>query len=122
MFPRLLLVLSFGAALATPATALTPPPDDEFARLIAQLDAADFRVRDRATRRLLELGLDTLPRLRKAAEESPSAEVRARLADVIAGITRPGWRSDLAAVRAEALRTGKPILVVSTVGPPTGFG
>ncbi|HVK17612.1 MAG TPA: hypothetical protein VM533_11745 [Fimbriiglobus sp.] len=122
MFPRLLLVLSAGAALAAPAPALAQPPGDEIGRLVAQLDADDFRVRDRAARRLREVGLDTLPRLRRAAEESQSVEVRTRLADLIAGITRPGWRSDLAAVRAEALRTGKPILVVSTVGLPTGFG
>lgn len=122
MFPRLLLVVSAGAAFAVPAPALTPPPDDAIARLVAQLDAADFRARERATRRLLELGWDALPRLRQAAEESPSAEVRTRLADVITGITRVGWRSDLAAVRSEARRTGKPILVVSTLGPPTGFG
>jgi hypothetical protein len=122
VFPRLLLVLSTGAALAAPAFAFTPPTDDEISRLVAQLDAADFRTRDRATHRLRELGLDALPRLRKAAEESPSPEVRSRLADVIAGLTRVGWRSDLAAVRAEALRTGRPILVVATVGPPTGFG
>lgn len=122
MFPRLLLVLSAGVALAVPAPAITPPSDDEIARLVAQLDAADFRVRDRATHRLRELGLDAVPRLRREAEASPSAEVRSRLADVISGITRVGWRSDLAAVRSEALRTGKPILVVSTLGPPTGFG
>jgi hypothetical protein len=122
VFPRLLLVLSTGAALVVPAPALTPPPDDEIARLVAQLDADDFRVRDRAARRLREVGLDAVPRLRKAAEGCPSAEVRTRLTDVIAGITRLGWRSDLAAVRSEALRTGKPILVVSTIGPPTGFG
>jgi hypothetical protein len=122
VFPRLILVLSTGAALAAPAFAYTPPTGDEITRLVAQLDADDFRVRDRATHRLRELGLDALPRLRKAAEESASAEARSRLADVIAGITRLGWRSDLAAVRAEALRTGKPILVVATVGPPTGYG
>jgi hypothetical protein len=122
VFPRLLLVLSTGAVLAAPAPALAPPPDDEITRLVAQLDADDYRVRDRATHRLRDLGQDALPRLRRAAEDSPSAEVRLRLADVIAGITRLGWRSDLAAVRAEARRTGKPILVVSMVGPPTGFG
>ena len=122
MFPRLLVVLSFGAVLVAPAPALTPPPDDEITRLVAQLDADDFRTRDRAARRLREVGLDAVPRLRTAAEESQSAEVRTRLADLIAGITRMGWRSDLAAVRSEALRTGKPILVVSTVGSPTGFG
>jgi hypothetical protein len=118
----MLLVLSTGAAIAAPAPALTPPPDDEVARLVAQLDADNYRARDRATHRLREMGLDAVPMLRKAAEESPSAEVRTRLADVIAGITRLGWRSDLAAVRAEARRTGKPILVVSTDGPPAGYG
>ena len=122
MFPRLLLVLSTGAALAAPAPALTPPTDDEITRLVAQLDDNDFRVRERAARRLRESGLDAVPRLRKEAAESPSAEVRTRLAAVIKGLTRPGWRSDLAAVRSEALRTGKPILVVSTIGPPSGFG
>jgi hypothetical protein len=111
-----------GAALTAPAPAFTPPTDDEISRLVVQLDAADFRVRDRAARRLRDAGFDALPRLRKTADGSPSAEVRMRLAEVIAEITRVGWRSDLAAVRAEARRTGKPILVVATVGPPTGFG
>ncbi len=121
MFPPLLAVLSAGACLA--AAPASPPLDDqELARLVAQLDANDFRVRDRATRRLREAGLDAVPRLRQAAEQSPSAEVRARLAEVIAAITRLPWRGDAATARAEALRTGKPILFVSTLGPPAGFG
>jgi hypothetical protein len=120
VFPRLLLVLSYGAApVAAPAA---PPSDAEFAHLVAKLDDADFRARDAAARRLREAGLDAVPRLRKAADESPSAEARARLADVIAGITRLAWRGDAAEARAEAKRTGKPILFVSTLGGPAGFG
>jgi len=115
VFPCLLALLSAGDAPA-------PPSDDQLARLVAQLDADDFRVRDRATRRLREAGLDAVPRLRQAAEQSPSAEVRARLAEVIAAITRLPWRGDVAGARAEAKRTGKPILLVSTVGTPTGYG
>jgi hypothetical protein len=120
VFPRLLLVLS-GALLAAPAPA-SPPSDDEIVHLVAQLDADDFRARDRAARRLREADLDAVPRLRRAAAEAPSPEVRTRLDDVIAGITRLGWRTDLAAARAEAKRTGKPMLLVSTVGVPAGYG
>jgi hypothetical protein len=49
------------------------------ARLLAELDAEEFEVRQRAGRELAKLGPDVEPALRKALEGSPSLELRKRL-------------------------------------------
>src|SRR5262245_43925427 len=110
----LLLSLSL-PVLPVDTFAVIRPTGDEISRLVAQLDDRDFRVRDRATRRLRMAGLEAVGRLRQEAEVQPSPEVRARLAEAIAGIVRVPWRGDLTEARAEARRTGRPILAFSTV-------
>lgn len=49
------------------------------ARLIADLDAAQFAVREKATRDLEQLGALARPALRQALAGRPSAEVRQRV-------------------------------------------
>jgi hypothetical protein len=57
-----------------------PGVDEQgLARLIADLDADEFAVRDRATRALEGLGSRAEPALRQALEGRPSAEVRTRV-------------------------------------------
>jgi hypothetical protein len=58
--------------------AATPDPK-HLARLIADLDADAFAVREEATRALEDLGPPARPALRRALEARPSAEVRQRI-------------------------------------------
>jgi hypothetical protein len=67
---------------------LKPVPgvdEKEIARLIAELDADDFGVREKATRELSKLGAAAEPALRKVLDGSPSAEVRQRALHVLEG-------------------------------------
>ncbi len=77
------------AVVSAVCSQLAPDPDieAEFAKFIERLDAADYREREAATEELAEVGAQFLPQIRAAIEETPSAEVRERLATVIAGLT-----------------------------------
>jgi WD40 repeat protein len=65
-----------------PATAL---PTDELKRLVQDLDSADFRHREEASRRLTKFGEDAEPTLRRALARKPSAEARRRIERILAG-------------------------------------
>jgi RNA polymerase sigma factor (sigma-70 family) len=54
------------------------------ARLVADLDDPEFRVRDRGTRQLRDLGELAAPALRRALADQPSAEVRRRVETLLA--------------------------------------
>jgi HEAT repeat protein len=54
------------------------------ATLLADLDSEQFTVRDKAARELERLGESALPALKKAQEESTSAEVRRRVEQLLA--------------------------------------
>jgi hypothetical protein len=75
----------------------------QVARWIAELDAEDFAVRQRAAAALSELGEIAAPALHRALEVRPSAEVRRRLGELLQELSRPSPRQ-LQQVRAlEAL-------------------
>lgn len=76
-----------------------PGIEDEWVRLIKEMDDDRFEVREKATARLKEIGLPILPRLEKLAGTVESPEVRMRLRDVVA---------QLAAKAAEAKAPKKP--------------
>jgi RNA polymerase sigma factor (sigma-70 family) len=69
-------------------------PADELQRLVQDLDSADFRRREEASRRLSQFGEDAEPTLRQALANKPSAEVRRRLQRLLNG-PRPVPSSDL---------------------------
>jgi hypothetical protein len=73
-------------------------------RLLADLDSAEFAVREAASQELEGLGTTVRPALRQALEARPSPEVRRRLERLLA---RPVWRptsaSDRRALRAVAV-------------------
>jgi len=54
--------------------------------LVAQLEAASYRIRERATRDLSELGPAALPVLRQALADTVSAEARTRLRQILDGL------------------------------------
>ena len=60
-----------------------PTPEDELPDLLVQMDDPSFQVRQQATKRLVEIGLPMLERLRKEVETAKSPEVRMRLRQVI---------------------------------------
>src|SRR5262249_25544777 len=55
----------------------------QLAALLADLDSADFAVREKATAQLEQLGEGAEPELRRALEGNPSLEVRRRVASVL---------------------------------------
>jgi hypothetical protein len=91
-FALLVLVLLFVPVVAA-------DPEAEIARLVKQLGDDDFDQREAATKRLAEIGEPALDTLRKAAASSNDAEIRARVARLIAAITA---RLELAQARVDA--------------------
>src|SRR2546422_822112 len=62
----------------------TPSEDDrkQVAELIRQLGNEDFRIRDKASKALADMGKPVLPHLRKEAD-NPDLETRARLREIL---------------------------------------
>jgi WD40 repeat protein len=93
--------------------AVPPPTGVDLRKLIADLDADDFRTREAASRRLAELGASAEPAVRDAfAREEMSVELRTRLRVLIRnlddkrGSLSPEERSHLRAIQVlEQVRT-----------------
>src|SRR5581483_2536801 len=82
---------------------------DRLRRLVAELDADDFEVRERATRALEEAGEQAEPDLRKALEGKPSAELRQRVGHLL-GRLKPETESP------ERLRQERAMEVLEDLG------
>jgi WD40 repeat protein len=67
-----------------------PPDERRVKQLIADLDAEQFEVRDRAMRELTNLGVQAQPLLQKALERPPSAEAQRRLETLLAKLPPAG--------------------------------
>jgi WD40 repeat protein len=82
----------------------------QFAEWIAKLDDDSFKVREQATRELALTGADAADALRLALQNSPSAEAKRRIEDLLARLKRGGDSQRLRFLRAvEALeRIGTP--------------
>jgi hypothetical protein len=80
-----------------PAVGTAP---DRLARLVADLDSAEFAVRQRATRELEELGEQARPALEKALAGEVSLEVRQRIERVLQKMTGKAGGSQLRELRA----------------------
>ncbi len=79
--------------------------------LIGQLDHAQFKVRDRATRELLRLGDRIVPELDRALAAGPSAESQSRLEELRAKLTAGG-------LAGAALRAFRAVEVLEHLGTP----
>ncbi len=75
-------------------------PADQIARLVRDLDADDFDVREQASARLRALGQAAAPALQKALDGTPSAEVRQRTRSLLAALDKKGSSPELRASRA----------------------
>jgi RNA polymerase sigma factor (sigma-70 family) len=93
------------------AEAPDPERDRRIARLIADLDANDFKVRERATVELEELGRAAEAAVEKALEDPPSVEVRRRLERILAPLQEP-WPP------GDTLRALRAVEVLERVGTP----
>jgi HEAT repeat protein len=98
-----------------------PTEADDLAPLVARLGDRDFATRERATTALQAKGWAAVPALEKALETATVPEVAARLERVIASITRLNWFVKAEEAIAAAGKTGRPILMFSTIGDPDGF-
>lgn len=79
-------------------------------RLIADLDHDEFVVRERATRELGRLGVQTQPALRKALAETASEEVRTRLKALVKALE--SW----VVIDPETLRAVRAVWVLERIG------
>ena len=89
--------------------------------LVEALGSDDYAQRAGAQQALIKLGYAHVAALRGALAETKDLEVRTRLRRIIRTITTPNWLTDLDQARRQARRTGKPILVFSTIGAPDGY-
>lgn len=96
------------------------PPDD-LAPLVAQLGDRDFQTREKAHKALAAKGWPAVPRLQTALDEATEPEVADRLQRILAGITKLNWLVKPDDAVTAARKSGKPILVFSTIGDPDGF-
>jgi hypothetical protein len=68
---------------------LKKPDPRQVARLLADLDSEEFRVRSQATKELEKLGEAVEPALRQALKDKPSVEVRRRIQQLLEDIDPP---------------------------------
>jgi hypothetical protein len=94
---------------------------DDIAPLVAQLGDHDYRTREKATRDLTAKGWDAVPAIEAALDKATEPEVAERLEKVLAAITKLEWFAKPDDATAAAAKTGRPILMFSTIGDPDGF-
>jgi WD40 repeat protein len=75
--------------LAEHVKPVTPPDPQVVTKLIADLDAEEFDVRESARKKLEGLGELALARMRQALKDSPSAEQRRALGELVKGAAAP---------------------------------
>jgi HEAT repeat protein len=107
-----LLVILIGllSSVVAGAPAPAPPTKEEIKELVRQLGDDDFEVRERASRRLLEIGEPALGALSEAADRAEDSEVRRRARRAVDAITHSlpyllgKLKDSRAPVRAQAAR------------------
>jgi hypothetical protein len=95
--------------LLRPPPAKDPELPQRLARLIADLDADRYEVREQATLALIKLGKAAEPAVRQALESPASLEARRRLERVLAPLEERGLSGD-------ALQTLRTVAVLEYIG------
>ncbi len=90
-------------------------------RLIRQLDDPRFPARRQADLDLRALGIEAVPSLRKELEKRPPLEVRRRIEGILEELAVIRWNDTLDDGLRAAAASGKPLLVLSTLGARTGI-
>lgn len=123
--------LVWGLALSVAALAIAPglraeelpqPDAGQVRTLVRQLDDQRFPARQEADRQLRELGIGVVPMLRQELARRPALEVSRRLEAIVDELAQIKWRHDAQKALQEAKRTGKPLLVLSSLGRSDGTG
>ncbi|MHB1425062.1 MAG: WD40 repeat domain-containing protein [Gemmataceae bacterium] len=91
-------------------TVWSKPDAKQIARWIAELDDDAFKVREQAMRELSEAGFDAADALRRALANSPSAEAKRRMEDLLNRLNKGG--------DPERLRSLRAIEVLERIGTP----
>jgi hypothetical protein len=115
------IALCSGVMLFAPAAWADPPPAPDQAvvgALVKQLDDQGFAARQDADRKLRALGIGVVPQLRHALQNRLPLEVSRRLELIIDELANLRWHDDVEEAMREAAKTGKPILILSTLGKP----
>jgi hypothetical protein len=89
--------------------------------LVRQLDDQRFASRLQADQELRGLGIAVVPLLQKELDAKHPLEVSRRLESIVTELSRIPWKTETSVAQEEAGRTGKPILVFSTIGDVDGF-
>lgn len=121
---RLWLLPLVGLAAVLVGWSIAPSPaaePDDITSLVAKLGDRDYRTREQATKTLAAKGWEAVPAMEKALAAAEEPEVIVRLQRVIHGITRLDWHTKPDDAVAVAKKTGRPILIFSTIGDVNGF-
>lgn len=119
---RLTVVLGWAAVCCLSPWAAEPAdPAERVKALVRQLDDQRFATRQQADQELRGLGIAVVPLLQKELEARHPLEVTRRLESIVAELSRIPWKTEISVAQEEAGRTGKPILVFSTIGDVDGF-
>src|SRR5262249_49947651 len=102
-----------------PAQSSVLPPETIQA-LVKRLDSPQFPERQEAECRLRELGIGIVPQLREELKKRPPLEVVRRIDGIIEHFLRIPWFDEWDEAMREAKTTGKPLLVLSTLGKRGG--
>ena len=90
------------------------PPHERITRLLPDLDAGDFAVRERASAELAKLGEGVKPSLRHALRKQPSPEAAHRLTQLLEQ-TNSGDGADIG---GELVRGVRVVEVLENIGTP----
>lgn len=110
----------WGTRLWAPA-APEPRFEERVQSLVRQLDDPRFEARQQADEELRQLGIAAVPHLQAELKKHPPLEVARRLEGILHHLGKLAWHKEQDAAFIEARRSGKPVLVFSTIGEVNGF-
>ncbi len=110
-----LALLVLGLALAASAG------EEGLPALLRRLGSDSWAEREQAQAALISLGHRIREPLAKAMEETRDPEVQARLERILSRLGKPDWKTGLSQALREARETGKPLLVMGSVGALEGY-
>jgi WD domain, G-beta repeat len=94
------------------------PDPKQLAQLVADLDADEFQVRQKAHRKLEELGAVAEAALHKGLEGRPSLELRKRLEQLLELVEEQKRQKQMRVFSGEALRGVRAVVVLEKIGTP----
>jgi hypothetical protein len=109
------------AATPVGASPLPAPDADQVRALVRQLDDPRFAERRAADQALRRLGIGVVPQLRAELQNRPPLEVARRIELIVNELALLKWHGDLDEAMSKAERSGKPLLVFSTIGISGGL-